>query len=93
MFCHITANWRGQPLTSYQVVIETITATTTGAGLTIGAELDTGSYPLGATVTSPNSTPCRSRPTPSTASGTTPWPATARSIPKSHRPANRSIRP
>lgn len=28
MFCHITANWRGRPLTSYQVVIETIAATT-----------------------------------------------------------------
>lgn len=50
MFCHITANWRGRPLTSYQVVIETIAATTTRTGLTIGAELDTGSYPLGITV-------------------------------------------
>ena len=51
MFCHITANWRGRPLTSYQVVIETIAATTTRTGLTIGAELDTGSYRLGTTVT------------------------------------------
>lgn len=51
MFCHITANWRGRPLTSYQVVIETIAATTTRAGLTIGPELDTGSYLLGTTVT------------------------------------------
>jgi hypothetical protein len=51
MFCHITANWRGRPLTSYQVVIETIAATTTEAGLRISAELDTGSYPLGAVVT------------------------------------------
>ncbi len=50
MFCHITANWRGRPLTSYEVVIETIAATTTRTGLTIGAELDTGSYPLGSTV-------------------------------------------
>lgn len=50
MFCHITANWRGRPLTSYQVVIETIAATTTRGGLTIGAELDTGSYCLGTTV-------------------------------------------
>jgi hypothetical protein len=50
MFCHITANWRGQPLTSYEVVIETIAATTTRTGLTIGAELDTGSYLLGSTV-------------------------------------------
>lgn len=51
MFCHITANWRGRPLTSYQVVIETIAATTTRTGLTIGAELDTGSYDLGISVT------------------------------------------
>ncbi|GCE44684.1 mobile element protein [Rhodococcus wratislaviensis] len=51
MFCHITANWRGRPLTSYQVAIETIAATTTRTGLTIGADLDTGSYPLGGTVT------------------------------------------
>jgi hypothetical protein len=51
MFCHITANWRGRPLTSYEVVIETIAATTTRTGLTIGAGLDTGSYRLGSTVT------------------------------------------
>lgn len=51
MFCHITANWRGRPLTSYQVVLETIAATTTAAGLRIGAELDTGDYALGTTVT------------------------------------------
>jgi hypothetical protein len=50
MFCHITANWRGRPLTSYQVVIETIAATTTCTGLRIGAELDTGRYDLGTTV-------------------------------------------
>lgn len=51
MFCHITANWRGRPLTSYQVVLETIAATTTKTGLTIGAELDTGNYDLGISVT------------------------------------------
>jgi hypothetical protein len=51
MFCHITANWRGQPLTTYQVVIETIAATTTRSGLSIAAALDTGSYPLGTSVT------------------------------------------
>jgi Rhodopirellula transposase. len=41
----------GRPLTSYQVVIETIAATTTKTGLTVGAELDTGSYDLGVSVT------------------------------------------
>lgn len=38
-------------LTSYQLVIETIAATTTKTGLTSGAELDTGSYDLGISVT------------------------------------------
>lgn len=51
MFCHITANWRGRPLTSYETVIETIAATTTRTGLKLGAELDTGRYGLGSTVT------------------------------------------
>lgn len=50
MFCHITANWRGRPLTSYQLVIETIAATTTRTGPRVGAELDTGRYDLGTTV-------------------------------------------
>jgi Rhodopirellula transposase DDE domain len=47
LFSAITSNWRGQPLTSYQVVIELIGATTTGAGLTVHAEADTNSYPRG----------------------------------------------
>lgn len=38
MFCHIAANWRGRPLTSYEVVLETISATTTTTGLSIGAD-------------------------------------------------------
>ena len=47
MFCHITANWRGRPLTSHEVIVNLIGNTTTKAGLTIQAELDTGSYPTG----------------------------------------------
>ncbi|GAA1277580.1 hypothetical protein GCM10009646_75600 [Streptomyces aureus] len=50
MFCHITANWRGRPLISYETVIETIAATTTRAGLRIRAVLDTGRYDLGTEV-------------------------------------------
>ena len=38
-------NWRGRPLTSHEVVIELIGATTTRAGLTMHAEADTNSYP------------------------------------------------
>jgi hypothetical protein len=51
LFAHITMNWRGRPLTSHEVVVETITATTTGTGLTVHAELDPGSYPTGQAVT------------------------------------------
>jgi hypothetical protein len=47
LFAAITSNWRGRPLTSYQVMIELIGATTTRTGLTVHAEADTGSYPKG----------------------------------------------
>ena len=47
LFCHITMNWRGRPLTSHEVVVNTIAATTTTTGLTVTAALDTGRYPTG----------------------------------------------
>jgi len=47
LFAHISMNWRGRPLTSHEVIVETIAATTTRTGLTVDAELDTGSYPKG----------------------------------------------
>jgi Rhodopirellula transposase DDE domain len=47
MFCHITANWRGKPLTSHEVIVNLIGNTKTRTGLTIQAELDTGAYPTG----------------------------------------------
>jgi hypothetical protein len=50
MFCHITGNWRGQPLTSRDLVVNLISAVTTSTGLTIHAELDEGQYPLGVKV-------------------------------------------
>jgi len=40
-------NWRGRPLTSHQVVVNSIAATRTRAGLRVAAELDTASYPVG----------------------------------------------
>jgi hypothetical protein len=46
MFCHITQNWRGQPLISHEVVVQLIGATTTEKGLRIQAEIDPRSYPL-----------------------------------------------
>ncbi|SFL19960.1 Helix-turn-helix of DDE superfamily endonuclease [Streptosporangium canum] len=50
LFAYITMNWRGRPLTSHQVVVNTIAATTTTSGLRVHAELDPGSYPLGVQV-------------------------------------------
>ena len=40
-------NWRGRPLTSHVVIVNSIAATTTRTGLTVRAELDRGSYPTG----------------------------------------------
>ena len=34
LFSHITMNWRGRPLTSHEVIVQTIAATTTRTGLT-----------------------------------------------------------
>ena len=47
MFCHITANWRGRPLSSLEVTVNLIAATTTKKGLTIQAGLDIGAYEKG----------------------------------------------
>ena len=47
LFSHISMNWRGRPLTSHEVIVQTIAATTTRTGLTVHAELDTGNYPTG----------------------------------------------
>ena len=45
LFSHISMNWRGRPLISHEVVVNTIAATTTRTGLTVTAELDTGKLP------------------------------------------------
>ncbi|WP_435807742.1 ISAzo13 family transposase [Streptomyces canus] len=50
LFSHITMNWRGRPLTSHEVIVESIAATTTKTGLTVHAELDTNPYPTGVQV-------------------------------------------
>lgn len=44
MFCHISQNWRGRPLTSRQVVINLINHTQTKQGLRIQAKLDKHHY-------------------------------------------------
>jgi biotin operon repressor/transposase len=50
LFSAISMNWRGRPLTSHEVIVQTIAATTTRTGLTVHAELDTGLYPTGVQV-------------------------------------------
>jgi hypothetical protein len=47
MFCHITANWRGRPLLSRQVVVNLIGSTKTKNGLSIKAAIDENSYAKG----------------------------------------------
>ena len=47
MFCHITQNWRGQPLESRMTVVELIGATTTKTGLTVECALDERTYEKG----------------------------------------------
>jgi hypothetical protein len=51
LFSHISMNWRGRPLTSHEVIIETIGAVTTKTGLKVRAALDTDTYPKGIRIT------------------------------------------
>lgn len=46
VFSFISQNWQGVPLRSYEIVIGFIEGTTTETGLSITAELDTGTYEL-----------------------------------------------
>ena len=43
-------NWRGRPLTSHDVIVQTIAATTTRTGPSVHAELNTTAYPTGAKI-------------------------------------------
>jgi hypothetical protein len=47
LFCHITQNWRGRPLTDRLAVVELIGATTTKTGLKVESVLDTRTYQKG----------------------------------------------
>jgi Rhodopirellula transposase DDE domain len=50
MFCHITQNWRGKPLTSRAVIVNLIGNTKTKSGLHVHAELDANTYKTGVKV-------------------------------------------
>jgi transposase len=47
MFCHITENWRGRPLTSRMAIVNLISNTKTAQGLSIKAALHKATYQTG----------------------------------------------
>jgi hypothetical protein len=51
LFCHITQNWRGKPLRTFETVVELIGHTRTAARLRVKAQLDQGTYATGVVVT------------------------------------------
>jgi transposase len=51
LFSYITHNWRGQPLRSFQAIVNLIAATTTKTGLKVHAELNSETYQSGIKVT------------------------------------------
>lgn len=51
LFSQITMNWRGKPLTSYEVVVNLIAATTTAKGLKVKCMLDENKYLKGIKIT------------------------------------------
>jgi hypothetical protein len=50
LFCFITKNWRGRPLTTYEVIVNLIASTTTKTGLVVKAALDSNEYDTGVKV-------------------------------------------
>lgn len=50
LFSRISVNWRGRPLTSHEVVVALIGATSTATGLRVHAEFDPAGYPTGVLV-------------------------------------------
>ena len=51
LFCHITENWRGTPLRTFETIVDRIGNTRTASGLRVHAQLDPGEYPTGMRVT------------------------------------------
>jgi hypothetical protein len=61
LFSQITLNWRGRPLTSHDVIINTIAATRTATGLSVTAVLDEARYPTGTTISDEQMTDLETR--------------------------------
>ncbi len=51
LFCHITENWRGKALTTFETIVDLIGHTRTAAGLRVKAKLNKRKYPTGVVVT------------------------------------------
>ena len=51
LFCHITQNWRGKVLRTFETIVDLIGSTRTAAGLRVQARLDAGTYPIGVVTT------------------------------------------
>lgn len=51
LFSYISKNWRGQPLISYQVIVNFIANTTTATGLKVDCEIDDKPYETGIEIT------------------------------------------
>ena len=51
LFCHITQNWRGKSLCSFETIVDLIGHVRTTTGLRVRAKLDKRSYPKGVQVT------------------------------------------
>ena len=51
VFCHITQNWRGKPLRTFETIVDLIGNTRTAAGLRVRADFDKGQYPTGVSAT------------------------------------------
>jgi hypothetical protein len=50
LFCHITQNWRGRPLRTFETLVELIGHTRTATGLRVKAKLDKRRYQTGLVV-------------------------------------------
>ena len=62
VFCHITQNWRGTPLETLEVVVESIGHTTTTTGLEVHAWLDQQTYEKGRKVSDQQLAECHLKP-------------------------------
>lgn len=58
LFCHITRNWQGEPLETFEIVVQLIANTSTAEGLEVHAWLDERQYEKGITVTDEELSKC-----------------------------------